>query len=45
MIGNIHKYLQPFACIMTEKFDNIPKDQFNYYLSEENKKEFREETK
>ena len=29
---------------MTEKFDNIPKDQSNYYLREESKKECREET-
>ena len=44
MVGNIHKDFQPFACIMTEKFDNIPKDQSNYYLREESKKECREET-
>ena len=30
--------------MMTEKFDNIPKDQSNYYLREESKKECREET-
>ena len=35
MIGNIHNDFQPFACIMTEKFENIPKDQSNYYLREE----------
>ena len=29
---------------MTERFDNTPKDQSNYYLREENKKECREET-
>ena len=39
MIGNIHNDFQPFACIMTEKFDNIPKDQSNYYLREESRKE------
>ena len=33
---------QPFACIMTERFDNTAKDQSNYYLREENKKECRE---
>ena len=27
MIDNIHNDLQPFACIMTEKFDNTPKNQ------------------
>ena len=44
MIGNIHNDFQPFACIMTERFDNIPKDQSNYYLREESKKVCREET-
>ena len=39
-----HNDFQPFACIMTERFDNIPKDQSNYYLREESKKECREET-
>ena len=29
---------------MTERFDNTPKDQSNYYLREDNKKECREET-
>ena len=43
MIDNIHNDFQPFACIMTERFDNTPKDQSNYYLKEENKKECREE--
>ena len=38
MIDNIHNVFQPFACIMTERFDNTPKDQSNYYLREENKK-------
>ena len=44
MIDNIHNDFQPFSCIKTEKFDNIPKDQSNYYLSEESKKECRENT-
>ena len=44
MIDKIHNDFQPFACIMIEKFDNIPKDQSNYYLREESKKECREET-
>ena len=29
---------------MTEKFDNIPKDQSNYYFRGESKKECQEET-
>ena len=44
MINNIHNDFQPFACIMTEKFDNTLKDQSNYYLRKESKKECREET-
>ena len=44
MIDKIHNDFQPFACIMTEKFDNTPKDQSHYYLREESKKECREET-
>ena len=44
MIDNIHNDYQPFACIMTEKFDNIQNYQSNYYLREESKKEFREES-
>ena len=44
MIDNIHIDFQPFACIMTEKFDNIPKDQSNYYLRKESKKESQEDT-
>ena len=44
MIDNIHSDFQTFACIMTERFENTPKDQSNYYLREENKKECREET-
>ena len=43
MIDNIHNDFQPFTCIMTEKFDNTPKDQSNYYLRKESKKECREE--
>ena len=39
-----HNDFQPFACSMTERFDNTPKDQSNYYLREENKKGCREET-
>ena len=38
MIDNIHNDFQPFACIMTERFDNIPKDQSKNYLREESKK-------
>ena len=45
IIDNIHNDFQPFACIMTEKFDNTPKDQSNYYLKKESKKECREEKK
>ena len=44
MIDNIHNDFQLFTCIMTERFDNIPKDQSNYYLRDESKKECREET-
>ena len=44
MIDNIHNVFQPFACIMTEKFGNIPKNKSNYYLREESKKECQEET-
>ena len=44
MIDNIQNDFQPFACIMTERFDNTPKDQSNYYLRKESKKECREET-
>ena len=44
MIDNIQNNFQPFACIMNEKFDNTPKDQSNYYLRKESKKECREET-
>ena len=39
-----HNDFQPFARIMTERFDNTPKDQSNYFLREENKKEYREDT-
>ena len=44
MINKIQNDYQPFACIMTERFDNTPKDQSNYYLREESKKEYQEET-
>ena len=44
MIDNIHNDFQPFACIMTERFYNTPKDLSNYYLREKSKKECREET-
>ena len=44
MIDNIHNDFQTFACIMTERFENTPKDQSNYYLREESKREYREET-
>ena len=44
MIDNIHNDFQPFICIMTERFDNTPKDQSNYYIKEESKKECQEET-
>ena len=44
MIDNIHNVFQPFACIMNEKFDNIPKDQSNYFLRKDSKKECQEET-
>ena len=37
MIDNIHNNFQPFACIMTERFENTSKYQSNYYLREENK--------
>ena len=43
-IDNIHNDFQPFACIMNEKFDNIPKNQSNYYLRDESKKEYWEDT-
>ena len=29
---------------MNERFDNTPKDQSNYYIREESKKEYQEET-
>ena len=44
MIDKTHNDFQPFACIMTERFDNTSKDQSNYYLRDESKKECREET-
>ena len=42
-IRNIHNDFHPFVCIMTKRFDNIPKDKTNYYLKEESKKECQEE--
>ena len=44
MIDKIHNDFQLFACIITERFDNTPKDQSNYYFREESKKEYKEET-
>ena len=44
MIDNIHNDFKPFACIMTERLNNIPNDQSNYYLREESKKECQEDT-
>ena len=43
-IGNIHNGCQSLVSIMTEMLDNILKDQSNYYLRGESKKECREET-
>ena len=39
-----HNDFQPFACIMTERFENTPKDQSNYYLRKENLKKCRDKT-
>ena len=39
-----HNDFKPFVCIMKERFDNTPKDQSNYYLREETKKECQEDT-
>ena len=44
MRDNINNDFQFFACIITERFDNTPKDQSNYYFREENKNECWEET-
>ena len=44
MIDNIHNDFKPFAWIMKERFDNAPKDQSNYYIREETKKECQEDT-
>ena len=41
MIDNIHNDFKPLACIMKERFENTPKDQSNYYIREETKKESR----
>ena len=43
MIDNIHNDFQPFAWIMTERFDNTKRSIY-YYLRKESKKESREET-
>ena len=43
-IGNTHNDLQLLASIITERFDNTLKDQSNYYLRKESKKECREGT-
>ena len=43
-IGNTQSGFQPLVGIITKRFDNILKDQFNYYLREESKKECQEET-
>ena len=43
MIVNTHNDLQLLASIITERFDNILKDQPNYYLRGECKKECQEE--
>ena len=42
-IGNTHNGLQLLDSIITEWFDNTLKDQPNYYLREESKKECQEE--
>ena len=44
MIDNIHNDFKPLACIMKERFENTPKDQSNYYIREETKKECQEDT-
>ena len=44
MISNIHNDFQSLACIMTDRFGYIPRDQSNYYIRQESKKECREET-
>ena len=44
MINYIYNDFQPFACIMAKMFDFSPKDQFNYYLREENFKKMWEVT-
>ena len=44
MTDKIHSDFQSFAFIMTERFDNTQKNQSNYYLREESKKQCREET-
>ena len=44
MIVNIHNDFQLLACIITERFDNTLKNQSNYYIREESKNEYQEET-
>ena len=44
IIGNTHNGFQLLACIIFERFDNTLKNQANYYLREESKKECQEET-
>ena len=40
-IDNTHNEFQPLLSIIAERFDNIIKDQSNYYIREENKNEFQ----
>ena len=42
--GDTHNGFQPLASIITERLDNTLKDQSNYYLREESKKECQEVT-
>ena len=43
-IGNTHNGFLHLASIITERFDNTQKDQCNFYLREESKKECQGET-
>ena len=43
-IGNTNSCFRSLASIMTEMLDNTLKDQSNYCLREESKKEYQEET-
>ena len=43
-IGNTHNGLQLLASIITERFDNTLKDQYNYYLRKVSKIECQEDT-